>query len=363
MSHKLYLNRNENEPGLSNAVVQVLTDYAGKAWLYPDEDIKRELLSDIARFNKVAPENVVLSNGSDELIFNFARAFLMNGSEQALSEVIVPETSFAGFQFAAKLAKAKLVPAKMAATETSASETRSLATSLRHISAQITESTQAIFLANPNNPTGLFIAIENLMSWLDTVPERVNVLLDEAYIEYAVANPGEHAAMILQRFPNVLITRTFSKAYGLAGLRIGYAIANSQLIKRLKTQFGPYNVNGFAMVAARTALEQQDHLAATLELNYRNREELVTNLRSKLKAKCKCLILDSFTNFICLQLSCDMQALHRELQEADVFCQLFSVPSGEFYMRISVGSQLQNQRLLQAIVDSPLLDKCLFRKV
>ena len=248
---------NENPRGMSPlARAAVEAELAG-ASRYPDGFA---LTQSIARAMHVAPGQVVLGNGSNDVLEMVAGAFLAPGRSAVFSQY-----AFAVYPLAtqARGARALVVPA------------RDFGHDLPAMRAAITADTRVVFIANPNNPTGTRLAAPDIAAFLATVPATIMVVLDEAYNEYLP--PGERTGSVdgLAAHPNLVITRTFSKAYGLAGLRVGYALAHPHVADLLNRVRQPFNVNNLALAAAEAALGDAAFVDASYELNCQGMRQII----------------------------------------------------------------------------------------
>ena len=238
---------NENPLGPSPKAVEAMRRVLENINLYPDGNafyLKQKLSAKL----DIAPENLMLGNGSNEIIEFVGHALLSPGAE-----VIVSQYCFAVYPLITKLFNAKLVSIPA----------RNYGHDLRAMLKAITSATRVIFVANPNNPTGTAVTPGELKRLVDDVPDGVLVVLDEAYIEFL-----DHAADFLPliragKKSNLLLMRTFSKIYGLAGLRVGYGIAHPELIAALEKARQPFNLNSLAQAAALAALDDLNHVNKT----------------------------------------------------------------------------------------------------
>lgn len=210
--------------------------------------------------------------------------------------------------------------------------------------ATITLETHLLFFANPNNPTGTWFPTSALVSLLDRVPPQVLVVVDEAYIEYVDAPELSPAIALLARFPNLVVTRTFSKAYGLAGLRVGYAVAHPDLIALMERVRESFNVNGLGLAAALAALGDAEHLAWVKRRNGEEREWL----RDELVRRGR-FVHPSQTNFLLVEFGDRTSEIEQALTQRGVVLR----PMGGYglgdCLRITVGTRSENQRLLQVL--------------
>ncbi len=323
-----YLDKNENFLGCSASVYQAISDVQQLIYQYPQIQCL-ELKTSIADKNAVTSDNVIVTNGSDELLFTIARVFA--GPEL---EIIIPATSFVGFSVAAKWSGATAVMAPM----------NDMHICLDAIKQRTNDKTRVIFIANPNNPTGTYLELEQIKAFLAELPSHIKVVLDEAYIEYMLEDHSAHVAALLAAFPNLIFTRTFSKAYGLAGLRLGYGMASTDIIAQLNQLRPPFNVNQLAQVAGVCALADEAHLKRAIEVNLKHKHMLYQGL-SELGAK----YIETATNFVCAQFDCDMPELHQYLQQQSIFCQLFYCADNQPYFRVSTAPRAQQASFLAAV--------------
>lgn len=242
---------NENPLGPSPKALQSIRNSIDNTHRYPD--MHARVLTDLlaARF-KLKPENIVFGNGSEGIMSCIVRAFL--GVDE---EVLTSEGSFVGFYILAKGVGAKIKTVSL---------TEDYQYDIEKIANSITSKTKIIYIANPNNPTGRFITKAQFDFLMSKVPEHVLVLLDEAYFEFAIGTKDYPDSMDY-RYDNVITLRTFSKAYGLAGIRIGYGFAHEDLITNIKKVKLPFEPNSLALAAGVGALEDTEHLRLTLENN------------------------------------------------------------------------------------------------
>ena len=244
------LSSNENPLGPSKKVTNILNDSFSNLNRYPDSAglLLREKLS---RIYNVKIDNVILGSGSEGIMSAIIRTFL-NDSD----EIIGSENSFIGFRVLANASGRKVNWVK----------TNNFYYDLEAISNKINSNTKIIYLANPDNPTGTFFNKVNFEKFMDKVPERVLVILDEAYFEYA-KHIDDYPDSMLYRFDNVITLRTFSKGYGLAGLRVGYGIAHRHLISNLLKVKLPFEPSSPAQLAALESLDDHEHLKKSIESN------------------------------------------------------------------------------------------------
>ena len=265
------LGSNENPYGASPKAKQAVVDALAGIHIYPDPlggDLKRAL----ARHHGIATANLLLGNGSHELLMQFAQVFAGPGDE-----VVASKFGFAVYALAAQAAGAELRLAPAHAREHAMPRGHDLAALLQAIGPR----TKLVYLANPNNPTGTWFGAQAFAEFLARVPERVIVVVDEAYAEFVDAPDYASALPLIARHPNLVVTRTFSKAYALAGLRVGFAVANPNLIAVMERVRESFNVNAPGLAAAEAALADGEHLQASVSGNAAQREVLAAALRER----------------------------------------------------------------------------------
>jgi histidinol-phosphate aminotransferase len=328
------LGSNENSHGPSARVREAILGELAGLFRYPDPlggGLKRAL-SDL---HGIEPAQFLLGNGSHELLMQFGQVFAGPGTE-----VVASRYGFAVYALAAQAAGASLRLAE--------AHPRDHAMPRGHdpeaLAAAVTPGTRLMFFANPNNPTGTWFGSDALERLLDAVPRDVLIVVDEAYIEYADA-PGLRSALaLLPRFPNLVVTRTFSKAYGLAALRVGYAVAHPDLIAVMERVRESFNVNSLALAAAVVALDDEAHLD---RVRTRNREERAF-LRVGLERR-GLFVHPSQTNFLLVETGPDTARIEAGLVAAGVILR----PMGGYglgeCLRITVGTRDENLRLLVAL--------------
>lgn len=204
--------------------------------------------------------------------------------------------------------------------------------------------TGILFIANPNNPTGLIIPLARIKQLLESIPSSTIVVIDEAYYEYAYSNNEQSALSLLKQFPNLVITRTFSKAYGLAGLRIGYAIAHPPIIELIQRIQLPFTVNQVALAAAFVALDDNDFLAETIELNTFGKQQLQQGLNSL-----DLITLPSHGNFITVDCGTTSLPIYQHLLQKGIIVRPLTPYGLPNHLRITIGNLEQNTCFLDTL--------------
>jgi len=319
---------NENPLGPSPSAIEAIVKSVHSLHLYPNGglDLRRVLAE---KFD-VKIRNVIAGSGSEGIMSNIIRTFLCDEDE-----VLTTEAAFIGFQVLAKSrgVKYRTVPY------------RHWHYDLPALAAQINDRTKIVYLANPNNPTGTIFSKIEFDAFYKHVPERVLIILDEAYFEYAKDNPRYPDSMHY-RYDNVITLRTFSKIYGLAGVRIGYGFAHEDLIGNLLKVKLPFEPSTVAQAAGIAALADKEFLHRSLEMNARGLQLLMHSFRET-----GMTVVPSEANFVMLVLPSAEQAarLTRELLMQGIIVR----PLGSFGLancvRVSTGTDEDNQRCVEAM--------------
>jgi histidinol-phosphate aminotransferase len=328
------LGSNENAYGASPAARMAVLDVMHELHRYPDPaggDLKRAL----AQRHGVGVQQVLLGNGSHELLMQFAQVFSGPGQE-----VVASQYGFAVYALAAQAAGATL----RTAPALSSGHAMARGHDLDAIAGAINPATRLIYLANPNNPTGTWFDADALAGFLARVPAEVLVVVDEAYAEFVDATGYASALSLLAHHRNLVVTRTFSKAYALAGLRVGYALANAGLLAVMERVRESFNVNMVGLAAAGAALEAVEHLAWSLARNAEQRAALAEALRQR-----GWFVHPSQTNFLLVEFGAATPTIEAALLAQDVVVRPMAGYGLPQCLRITVGDPGENRRLLAAL--------------
>lgn len=319
---------NENPLGPSAKVCAAITEALVELTRYPDGSgfaLKQKLAQRYA----VEPSQVTLGNGSNDVLELVARAWLAPGRNAVFSE-----HAFAVYPIAtlAAGAECRQVPAKNYGHD------------LEAMAAAIDSNTRVVFIANPNNPTGTWFNQAALNAFLAKVPDNVLVVLDEAYIEYAADSDLPDGMAYLSRYPNLLVSRTFSKAYGLAALRVGYAVSSAAIADVLNRVRQPFNVNSLALVAACAALDDAEYLERSRTLNSQGMQQLEEGFK-----RLGLSWIPSRGDFIAVDFQRDAAAINQALLAQGVIVRPVAGYGMPTFLRISIGTAEENQRFLDAL--------------
>ena len=319
---------NENPRGPAPAVRERIREAMGELSRYPDANghaLKRRL----AFHHDIEPNRITLGNGSNDVLELAAKFTLEPGTQGIMSAhgFIVYTLAITGCG-----ATLVTVPAKDYGCD------------LEAMLAEVTDATRILFIANPNNPTGTSVGASELTGFLDRLPPRVWVVLDEAYAEYVDAPDHPDGRVLLERYPNLIVTRTFSKIHALAGLRIGYALSSALAADLMNRARQPFNVSSLGLAAAEAALDQAAFVAESAALNRNGRTALESGLRQLGYPP-----LPSAGNFLCVDLRRDAQPVFEALLRSGVIVRTIREYGLPNHIRVSVGLPEENQRLLEAL--------------
>lgn len=330
ISQAVKLASNENPLGPSPLAIQALMQSIDGVHIYPDGDCF-QLKQALAEHLGVERKQITIGNGSNEIIELVSRLFSGPGID-----VIVSEYSFAIYEIVAQALSANCikVPAKNWGHD------------LEAMLAAVTPKTRIIFIANPNNPTGTYLTSDELQSFLQQLPEQVIVVLDEAYFEYVGRDDYPDGVALLSQFDNLIVMRTFSKIFGIAGLRVGYSISHEKLADYLNRARQPFNVNLLAQHAAKAALQDGQHLQASLDTNNRGLKQLQAGF-SQMGIE----FIPSVGNFICFQIRQDANECFNALLQKGVIIRPLASYAMPKHLRITVGREEENQRFLDALTE------------
>jgi histidinol-phosphate aminotransferase len=316
---------NENPLGPSPRSLEAIRGALADLHYYPDGS-GFELKGVLARKLGLQPANFVLGNGSNDVLELVARAFLT-----AADSAVYPQHAFMVYPLAVQAMGARhvVVPARDFGADPDA------------MAKAVRADTKIVFIANPNNPTGTFVPWQDLARFLERVPPRVLVVVDEAYVEYLPEELQSPTASWLVRHPNLVVARTLSKAYGLAGLRVGYAFAHPDVAEVMNRVRQPFNVNHLAMVAACAALDDEAFIARSRAVNAQGLVQLEQGLRR--------LGLDfiaSRGNFITVRVGPEAGVIYERLLRAGIIVRPIAGYGMPEHLRVTVGLPEHNARLL-----------------
>ena len=319
---------NENPLGPSKQAIAALQRELAELNLYPDGNAFN-LKQALSRVLDVDPAKLTIGNGSSDILDFVLRAFVTTEHE-----VMFAEHAFAMYPILTRIVGAKPVMVKA----------RNWGHDLEAMAAAITDATRVVFIANPNNPTGTWLTKDALVSFLDRIPDEILVVLDEAYFEYVEEPDYPNGVQIVTSYPNLVVTRTFSKVYGLAGLRIGYGVSSPELADYLNRVRPPFNANQLALVAAEHALKDTDHLRNSVELNRIGMEQLVAAFE-----QLGIEYIPSAGNFISAKMPRSGKAVFDALLHEGVIVRPVDNYGMPDYLRVTIGTEEENNKFISAL--------------
>jgi histidinol-phosphate aminotransferase len=321
----LKLASNENPLGMSPKAKRAVEAAISGIERYPDQF---ELIKAVAERCGVAQSQVVLGNGSNDVLDLIARVFLAPGRS-----AVFAQHAFAVYPLATLSTGAELI----------ATPAKNYGHDLNAMRAAIRPDTRIVWIANPNNPTGSFLPYPEVRAFLETVPKDVVIVLDEAYNEYLPPSERVDTAAWIKDFPNLVVTRTFSKIFGLAGLRVGYALASAEIADLMNRVRQPFNVNNLAIAGALAALDDHLFVAESYELNRRGMEQLVAGLK-----RLGLEHIPSHGNFITFRAG-DGAAVNQKLLKQGVIVRPIGGYGLPEWLRVTIGTEPENTRFLEAL--------------
>lgn len=327
LSDVIKLASNENPfgcPVSSGDFAEVLLS----ASVYPNQDISL-LKQALQKKYSLSSNQIILGNGSDELLYLLSQAFIA-----PQDQVISTQHGFSVYETVTLLMGGVFTACPM----------KHYHIDLTEILNQISSKTKIIFLTTPNNPTGLVLSREALHGFLSQVPSHVVVVLDEAYIEFADDSSQIDGISLIQEFKNLIVLKTFSKAYGLAGFRLGYGIAQSELIHVLQKVRPPFNVNSLALYAGHLALNRTDFLQKTIQHNQEQKLYLYQELDAL-----KLTYLKTQANFIFIQVPKPAKEIYTQLIQKGIIIRPLDSFGFSDAIRVSIGLFRDNQRFVKAL--------------
>ncbi|MFH1289055.1 MAG: histidinol-phosphate transaminase [bacterium] len=321
---------NENDLGVPDFITKTIRECLDEIYLYP-EGCGKEVCKKLGHLWGISPDNFILGNGCDEIISMICETFLNPGEE-----VIIGNPTFSYYEIASRISDAKCIFTPL----------KNYKYDLAGILETITSKTKLVFICNPNNPTGTIVTKEEVDKFLLLLPDHVIAIFDEAYAEYVddpnFPNSVEYIKGDTEK--NVIILRTFSKVYSLAGLRIGYGIASNEIIKYLNLVRKPFNVNRLAQHAALISLEHKEWLDKSRKMVFDGKEYLYKHL-DKLGLR----YIPTQANFLLVELGANAKIISDKL----LACGIIVRPTASFglpdFIRVTIGTKEHNKRFIEAL--------------
>jgi histidinol-phosphate aminotransferase len=319
---------NENPLGPSPLALQALSKTLGESYLYPDDSCFyfRKKLAERLR---VEPENVFVGNGSVEILPLLTLAYLGPGHS-----AIGSESAFIWFKIAVHISAGKLIEVPM----------KNHTHDLRAMLGAVRQDTRLLYIANPNNPTGTMVTRDEVEDFFRKVPDDVLVIMDEAYFEYIDDPVYPDSFKYLRERKNILILRTFSKIYGLAGVRLGYGVGSQEIIASLARLHVSFNVNRLSQMAGIAALDDHEHVRKGKAVNDAGKKYLYAAYK-----KLGLFYLPTFANFIFVDFPKDSQIIFEALQRKGIITRTIKEYGFPNALRITIGTKEQNRKLIKAL--------------
>jgi histidinol-phosphate aminotransferase len=330
ISDIIKLASNENPLGPSPAAVAILREMVETVASYPDGNcyyLKNALSENLG----LSPAHLLVGNGSDEVIKLIAEAFLDEGEE-----AIVADPTFSEYDFAVKIMGGRTVVVP----------TKNYTHDLEAMAAAVTEKTKLVFICNPNNPTGTIVGKADVKAFLDSLPDGVITVFDEAYYEYVTQEDYPQTLDFVREGRDVIVLRTFSKIYGLAGLRIGFGAAKPELIGLLSRVREPFNVNKLAQAAALAALGDQEHVTKSRAVNEEGKAYLYREFD-----RLGLPYMPTHANFIWVKIKADCKTVFANLLRRGVIVRTGDIFGAPDVIRVTIGTPQQNARFLEALTE------------
>jgi histidinol-phosphate aminotransferase len=322
---------NENPLGCSSRVKVALKELIDETNMYPDAS-NYELKDVLSNKLGVSPQQVFCSTGSDSLIRVICNTFLEPGDEAIMAEITFPR-----YEAATTLMGATSIIIPM--------DNNGL--HIEKMVDAITENTKIIWFCNPNNPTGTIFTKAEFVNVLTRIPDHVLIIMDEAYIEYVTSQEFPNSLEFLKDYPNMIILRTFSKAYGLASLRCGYGIASEELTSYFNRVIGPFDVNLYAQKAAVAAIKDEEFLKLVFETNVSGKEYLYEQFKLM-----NLPYIETNANFVMVDTKTDDKEVFDKLLRKGIIIRpgyLLGMPG---WLRVTIGTEKQNQLFIKALSES-----------
>nr|WP_051418774.1 histidinol-phosphate transaminase [Thioalkalivibrio paradoxus] len=325
---------NENPLGPSPKAVAAMQAALAEVHIYPDGN-GFALKQALAERHRLAPEQVTLGNGSNEILELVARAWLAPGRSAVYSR-----HAFAVYPLVVQAvsADARVAEALPAGAD------QPFGHDLGAMAALVDESTRVVFIANPNNPTGTWVGAAELEAFIAGVPEQTLVVVDEAYAEYVEADGYPDTTQWVARFPNLIVTRTFSKIHGLAGLRLGYSVSSPPVAELLNRVRQPFNVNALAQAAGLAALADPEHVQESVRTNRDGLRQVEAGLRDRGLG-----FIPSVGNFITFDVRQPPGPVYEQLLRQGVIVRPVANYGLPTHLRVTIGRDEENARFLQAL--------------
>ncbi len=321
---------NENPLGPSPLAVEAMRKGVDLIHLYPDAE-SYELRNALSEFHGVPTDHLIFGNGGEEIITLVGKAFINEGER-----CVIPHPAFDAYETVVRIMGGMVCFSYL-------TEYR---IDLDDMARKIDEKTKLVFICNPMNPTGTIVTRGELDSFLERIPPETLVVLDEAYCHFVSEAGYPDGIEYVRRGMNVIVLRTFSKVYGLGGIRIGYGISRPEIIHLLRQVKEPFNVNALAQVGALAALRDREHLQRTVSLIHRERDFLYGELTT-MGVK----FIPTEANFIFIDVGLDSAFVFQGMLERGIIVRPGTIWELPHFIRLTIGTRKQNERFIKALRD------------
>lgn len=328
ITNAIKLASNENPLGASPLAIEAVNNILSGLHRYPDGNALR-LKESISNEYNVEIDQITVGNGSNDIIEFVVKSFL-----SSKDSAIFSEHAFAVYPLAVQALGAEGIEVRA----------DNWGHNLTAMKDAVKENTKLIFIANPNNPTGTFIARDKIISFLDKLSKDVIVLLDQAYFDYASYENSDVDFEFVNEYPNLIISRSFSKAYGLAGFRAGYSVSSKEIADYLNRVRQPFNANSLALAAAEAALSDKAHMMRSLKMNSEQKALLYTGL-SDLDYE----YIPSHGNFICFDCKQEANKAYNQLLKEGIIVRSMEVYKMPNHLRVTIGTPEENKIFLKKL--------------
>ncbi len=320
---------NENPLGNSPAATKAVQEWSENMAIYPDGNSTRLKMALSEKLN-IDPDQLLLGAGTDQILEIIAQTYINPGDN-----TIMGCPSFPRYESVVKVMDGQSIEVPL---------TGDYRMNLNGFLEKINERTRIIWLCNPNNPTGTMITSEEQLDFIRKVPKDILIVLDEAYYEYAKGGDYPESLELLNEFDNLIILRTFSKAYGLAGLRIGYAISNKEIIGYMNRVRGPFNTNTGAQLAAIAALQDQDFIEKSIQSNNQGKEYLYSVFEEM-----GLEYIPTYANFIMVNINLSSVEVFKALLKKGVIIRSGDIYGMDDWIRVTIGTKEENEIFVKAL--------------
>ena len=321
---------NENPLGPSPLAVKAINEAVDRIHLYPDAE-SYELRNAVSDFLGVPPDHLIFGNGGEEIVTLIGKAFINEGEP-----CVIPHPAFDAYETVVRIMGGLICFSRLAEYRIN----------LDDMAEKIDEKTKIVFICNPLNPTGTIVTRDELDTFLEGIPSETVVVLDEAYCDFVSDAGYPDGIEYVRRGRNVIVLRTFSKVYGLGGIRIGYGVSRPELIHLLRQVKEPFNVNALAQIGALAALRDREHLERTVSLIHRERAYLYREL-SSMGVK----FVPTEANFILIDVGLDSTLVFQRMLQRGIIVRPGNIWELPHFIRLTVGTRDQNQRFIKALRD------------